>query len=649
MNLLRLPSLLLSVLLTTAVSAPVINLPGQTSAPVNKDSLLRAQSSADSLQKKHRYDSLQAIQTAFLNQYRQFPSSADSLYQPDNIGFGQIFGADGSGITDAIAFSPRLFRIPVALSSQLNRLGYNGFLLPPGGLTLSTSSAGFGNDMLTTPSLIQVKSDLAQGIVPDQTLLGLVAPHTSIYWENGLFNSNILGVRFARPLTRNLTIGILSSYRNMPLANYSHDNGNIYLFYADLTADTSLLAHRGRHGLIDEQLSGIRLAWRDTTNRSASLLWNYFDMKNDRAREISSTTGPTLVWERLYQFGNQATVQVGGPISKTAALQGGAAITKYGSAIYATPDFNKSGVSVQGRVFNYSFWLRPTVTIKNDTLLFSYRYAGTDVEQYTVETARTWQTHTADLGYNKYLSLANVNLMAAARAGGIYAVTPDSVAPYIHASLSLQAALPYCALNIYALHNALEKQPSLDTADNAFNSILPAAYDAAGLEATLRMHFGGVLLGYHYKSTVTKQISASYWPYAIMPFAEPNQVMVVAPFLGRQYGFAASSRWYVADRRPYLKSYSEISYEASVMQGREHLRADLGLDYWGARDTISFGGITTWNREIVNLSLKLSVQIESFRLFYKIDNLLNRSIAYVPGYTLPGLTFRWGFSWIIPG
>ena len=42
---------------------------------------------------------------------------------------------------------------------------------------------------------------------------------------------------------------------------------------------------------------------------------------------------------------------------------------------------------------------------------------------------------------------------------------------------------------------------------------------------------------------------------------------------------------------------------------------------------------------------KAAFQFHSFRLFMRVDNVLNRKFAYVPGYFMPGLTFRWGFNW----
>ena len=124
---------------------------------------------------------------------------------------------------------------------------------------------------------------------------------------------------------------------------------------------------------------------------------------------------------------------------------------------------------------------------------------------------------------------------------------------------------------------------------------------------------------------------------------------MLTPLFGRVLGFALSSRTLLSDKRPYVKSQTALSYQASPIFGREHITADLLFDYWSGRDTLSYAGINIWNREIFNVSLVTGVHIQGFCLFYKIDNILNRKYAYVPGYFMPGLTFRWGFQWLIPG
>jgi hypothetical protein len=132
-----------------------------------------------------------------------------------------------------------------------------------------------------------------------------------------------------------------------------------------------------------------------------------------------------------------------------------------------------------------------------------------------------------------------------------------------------------------------------------------------------------------------------------MPYRQPRVSLVVAPLFGRWLGFAISSRFMLSDTRPFLKSQSTLSYEAHPLGGKEHITVDLVYDYWSSRDPLSYGGIDLWSRELNSLSLRMAVHIQGFNLFYKVDNVLNRRFAYVPGYFMPGITFRWGFQWLI--
>lgn len=46
-----------------------------------------------------------------------------------------------------------------------------------------------------------------------------------------------------------------------------------------------------------------------------------------------------------------------------------------------------------------------------------------------------------------------------------------------------------------------------------------------------------------------------------------------------------------------------------------------------------------------DISLKLSIQIMRFRLYYKVHNILNAPVQYYEPYRLPGLLFLWGLRW----
>ena len=174
-------------------------------------------------------------------------------------------------------------------------------------------------------------------------------------------------------------------------------------------------------------------------------------------------------------------------------------------------------------------------------------------------------------------------------------------------------------------------------------------YDAYGAELSLLYRKIGLTTGICAVSGVDTFEAGRFWPGAILPYAQPDWSAFVNPIFGRWLGLALSCRLMASDKKPYVKSQTVVSYEAGPLFGKEHIVTDLMFDCWGRRDPVSFGGIDIWNREIYNLSLKTSVHIQGFNLFYKVDNILNRKFAYVPGYFMPGLSFRWGFQWLIQG
>jgi len=103
----------------------------------------------------------------------------------------------------------------------------------------------------------------------------------------------------------------------------------------------------------------------------------------------------------------------------------------------------------------------------------------------------------------------------------------------------------------------------------------------------------------------------------------------------------------LSDRKPVVKNATSISFITHPADTREYIESRVSLDYWSPRDTITYAGINTWNREIYDLNLEIATHVRTFRFFAKIDNLLNRRFAYVPGYYSPGLTFRWGIDWYL--
>jgi hypothetical protein len=190
--------------------------------------------------------------------------------------------------------------------------------------------------------------------------------------------------------------------------------------------------------------------------------------------------------------------------------------------------------------------------------------------------------------------------------------------------------------------------PPFDSTPVAFDS-MSSTFRTQGAEIMLSTRLASLFIGWRALQGPDSLATTLAWPGGVVPYSQPHTVWSIAPMLGRVGGFGFYNRYMISDTKPFLKAAASLSYLRPIAHNHAHLQSDLSLNYWSARDKIAYGGDSSWNREIYDCSAHIGVQIKNFRLFYKMDNLLNRRLAYVPGYWMPGLTFRWGFSWIIPG
>jgi hypothetical protein len=203
-------------------------------------------------------------------------------------------------------------------------------------------------------------------------------------------------------------------------------------------------------------------------------------------------------------------------------------------------------------------------------------------------------------------------------------------------------------LRLFALRDCAPYPQLYDTVTIPFGSFF-SMYESYGAEAYFTWKKVGIMTGICGVSGLDGADSTQVWPENVLPYRQPHVAWVIAPLFGVWHGLSVSSRWMLSDGKPYLKARNAISYQAHPLGGREHILVDAVFDYWSKRDTLTYGGSTSWNREVLNVWLQTSVQIKTFSLFYKVDNILNRNYAYIPGYRQPGLTFRWGFHWLIQG
>jgi hypothetical protein len=212
-------------------------------------------------------------------------------------------------------------------------------------------------------------------------------------------------------------------------------------------------------------------------------------------------------------------------------------------------------------------------------------------------------------------------------------------------SADVCAAIAGQNLHLFALRDRMPLVLPFESLSQPARSYVNT-YNVYGADVLLGHKKLGLTLGVCGVSGVDTSEAARYWPDGQMPYRQPHVAFTAAPFAGRWLGFALGSRLIMSDVRPFVKSQTALSYEGHPLPN-EHITIDLLYDYWSLRDTMTYAGIGNWNRDLHSLSLKIAVHILTFNIFYKIDNVLDRKYAYVPGYFMPGITFRWGFGWLI--
>jgi hypothetical protein len=609
-------------------------------------------SGADSLKKAQKRDSLSIETARRKDRSMRFPSALDSVFSASVIEPWQIFHSNAVGLSEIARALPQVVYVPYALASGLNRFMLYGFPLLPNATSID-NSAFFdsptpvsGNDGLFCTQLDAVYAAAPYGLTCTQVPYGLVVPHVDVLWENGAFNENILGVRFARPLTKSTDIGVFSNYRYSAPFTYSTANDMQSLF-GYFFSDTSMLANNGRNPLSNESQMMLRLGSHSERWGTASLSYSYQDSKNDMAMEYFDTTlnRTSLQWKKITAFSNTLRAQVRSlPAGRLAVNADAKAVLEGHTADY--PFVNNSvPVEKKGRNTELAVMVEPYLALRADTFLVSC--AGQRVERglYDQSTAAA-AIGDVRLRYRRGFSFPALIASVKASCGDAIAVPAGGAAGHsfvYNAELSVHAGMQ--SLRLFAGRDHMPFVLPYDSLDAPVASYFDI-YDAYGADIFLGYKKIGLTAGICAVSGADTA-GALRWPDASMPYRQPRVSLMVAPLFGRWLGFALSSRLMLSDTRPFIKSQSTLSYEAHPLGGKEHITVDLIYDYWSSRDPLSYGGIDLWSRELNSLSLRTAVHIQGFNLFYRIDNVLNRRFAYVPGYFMPGITFRWGFQWLI--
>jgi len=586
-------------------------------------------------------------------------------FDPSRADASGIFRSDAAGLPEILRYrSATSVSIPFALSNSVNRLLPYGNTAPTGYLTSPVSAAAPSPAYAPRYHSGDLSGAQASGLILDPwngfTWLpypdALTTPELSIYWENGVFSQNTLNLRLSRALSRNLMLNIFSNYRYFEGTRFDHESNDMVVFYKIFNSDTSTIMNRGYNPLTDEHAMGASLEWYGADSSKLYTSFIYSGLKNEYALNdtllsgVYAQSGPDdegpsldrLNWALLDRmsyridaalldkklwildaniktaFVTEKTVSFYEP--DTAVANGkGQTGSFIGSADIALP-FGL-GVALSGIVKNMEF------------------FNGAK-EVYSQGEPEIFYKHGFDFGFTN----ADIDL----RAGT--ALYPWDKAIYMAPKAKAAAALSpngNAKLNLYAALDGITVYPDYDTSIYELRKPWIDQFARFGADGTMLFGYFGAMLGYQFTTGIDPFTVEASWPQGIPPYAQPNHTILISPWISRLNGFSLLSRTFITDTKPYIKTTAVLSYIIQPRGMSHTFETELGFDYWSERDPITFAGYTGWDDEIYDLNLKITAHIKTFRLFYKVDNLLNLRQAYVPGYFSPGLTFRWGINWFL--
>lgn len=593
----------------------------------------------------------------------QFEKGRQDIYKYDStpdfsnpyyISTADLFRKDGSAFSDALRYHPLITSVKFGLSNSLNRFLLYGNVAPVTKLwtgPIISSRVPYSQFPFSGTHLVSTET---QAISIDNNGLHALdypvrfpSPETVLLWENGVFDENLLDLRFSRPLSPTLMLSVFSNYRQFKGMKYDHNGNDIYSFYSNIYRDTNDISRAGYNPLTDEHSSGAQLTFYGKKGSNLHLEFRYSDLQNELATD-SITSDSTGTYEMIHRYPlnlelSSSSNKIGNFFWDFEAKYSNEPLVKIKpvqSGNYLYPE-RSDGLSK-----NISAAIRSGLLLrKTDSLGITFltnwssirQFNGNDHENlfYDPRLCYIWNS---DINHSYSLKF-DLN------AGANFLSTRDSssVTPVWHVGTDL--TYKNHKIRAFLEQDNIPFNTPLDTGKTS--GPLLDNYLAAGFEYLINSKKAELLLGYQFISGVTNESVQSAWPNQSVPYEQPRSVFVISPRIGRINGVSLSGTGLFSDRKPYIKAHSQLSYVFHPLSTSEFIDINLGLEYWSERDPVVFAGKDDWNKAFYNLDLEIAAHIHSFRLFYKVDNILNRKFAYAPGYYSPGLTFRWGFNWFI--
>ncbi|MCL1946260.1 MAG: hypothetical protein FWF51_03780 [Chitinivibrionia bacterium] len=613
----------------------------------------------DSLKLAQIKDSLYNIfkkQEAYHNE-RFFDNK--TLFSPTKILRQHFFGNDYFTYSDVLSGNQNFASLRYSPDFPLNRALFRGYTIPIESGLLSRLYSPvlpfYYYDLLEIKEFeIRPNGDISPVIFDGKT----VTPDVFFAWQGGLFNGNTLKFRMMRNLSDKLSMLAFISYSDLKRMQFYH-GGGMAQTYKTYHKDTTKISINGYNPYSMTNKSGISLDYKN--NISTSLRYSYSDIGQDLAyRTDSVVVTPDSVLNIAWNESRNYLHQIDGAFE----IPFGDKILFRNLGKIETVKQNEVPISrtARGRPVTERSSRENTLQSAGSQLYFAPKDFDSislqfSVNRYISDSAGITHTvahNTKFLAENKFVSPNSDNI----------SITTNGGIEFVRANGKKIKNYPLGLLEIDWKINNFQTQiwgksgfsPLVYSKPYENYDEIADGFKAFG--ANLRYQFPAASINFGYSAIDAANIS-KYW-HNSEPYYCPKNVFSIGANLGEIGNFSLFSNWLLSDEKPYVKSYSGLRFHFNTNSQVRQFYTDVFYNYWSKRTKYTgaflsdaqysyFGDYPHWGRSIHDVSFKLTAEIHTFRIFWKIDNFLNRTNSYIPGYIMPGLIFRWGFSWNVLG
>ena len=566
-------------------------------------------------------------------------------------------GNDYFNYSDALMSNPNFVSLRYSPDFPLNRALFRGYTVPiESGLLnrlYSPVLPFYYYDLLEIKEFeIRPYGNLSPVIFDGKT----VTPDVFFAWQGGLFDGNTLKFRMMRNLSDKLSFNAFISYSDLKRTQFYHVGGMAQT-YKTYHKDTTKISINGYNPYSMTNKSGISLNYKN--NISTNLRYSYSDTRQDLAYRTDSVMSDTLLniaWNESRNYLHQIDAAFEIPFGDKFLFRN---LGKIETAEQSEFPISRT---IRGRLATEGSSHKNTLQSAGSQLYFAPAYFDSVSFQFSVNRyigdneniTHTVAHNTKFLAENKFVSPNSDNLSLITN-GGVEFVRANGgeIKNYPLGLLEVDWEINNLQTQIWGKFGFapliyFEPYENYDEIADGFK----------GFGTNLRYLFPAASIHCGYSNLDAKN-NEKYWR-GEEPYRCPENVFSLGANLGEIGNFSLFTNWLLSDESPRIKSYSGLRFHFNADSQVRRFYLDAFYNYWSKKSKYTgvsiddgqysyLGGYAHWARPIHDISFKLTAEIHTFRIFWKIDNFLNRTNSYVPGYIMPGLIFRWGFSWNVLG